>query len=75
MRRICTPHKIEYFLGNEIKEDEKLGHVAHVRERQMQHLCFSKSFGQLRNTLLFMEIKSLLLFPKKVATTPFPEPH
>jgi hypothetical protein len=62
-------------LGNEIKEDEKLGHVAHVNERQMQHLRFNKSFGHLRNTLLFMELKSLLLFPKKPATAPLPEPR
>jgi len=62
---ICTLHNIEYFSGNENKKDEKLDHVAHVRERQMQHLYFNKSFGQLRNTLLFMELKSLLLFSKK----------
>ena len=30
---VCAAHKIEYFSGNEIKKDEKLGHVADVRER------------------------------------------
>jgi hypothetical protein len=68
---ICTPHNIEYFSGNEIKEDEKLGHVTHVRERQMQHLYFNKSFGQLRNNLLFMGLKSLLLFSKKACHCTF----
>jgi hypothetical protein len=64
---ICTPHKIEYFAGNENKEDEKLGHKAHVRERQMQHLCLKKLFGQFRNILLFMGLKGVLRTVSKKA--------
>jgi len=41
----------------------------------MQHLCFNKLPGQLRNTLLFVEPISSLLFQNKPATAPYPEPH